>query len=373
MNRVLVFGITENPGGVESVIMNYYRKIDKTKIQFDFLCNTETVAYEEEIKSLGGAIYHITSRRKNYREYKKEIKLFFEENAKKYSTIWVNVCSLANIDYLKYAKKYGIKYRIIHSHNSQNMDSKLRGMIHKLNRLNIEKYATDYWSCSEEAGEWFFNNEIINGNKYLIVNNAIDTEKYMFDENIRNRYRKKLDIDNKLVIGHVGRFHFQKNQEFLLDLFYEINKIDKNIVLLLIGQGEDENKLKNKVSELNLSDKVYFLGVRDDVPQIMQAMDFFLFPSLFEGLGLVLLEAQAAGLPVVASKDVIPQHVKMSKKFDFIPLNQDKTYWAKKIIEKLEILQDRSELSKKNISNIKKAGYDINIETQKIEEYLKRN
>ena len=147
MKRVLVFGVTENPGGVESVIMNYYRNIDRNKIQFDFLCNTKEVAYEDEIIKMGGKIYKITGRSVNRRQYMNDMEKFFSENAKKYTTIWVNVCSLANIDYLKFAKKYGIKYRIIHSHNSENMDSKLRGLLHKFNKKIIIKYATDFWAC----------------------------------------------------------------------------------------------------------------------------------------------------------------------------------------------------------------------------------
>ena len=161
MIKILVFGITQNPGGVESVIMNYYQKLNKNKIQFDFLCNTLEVAYEKEILKLGGKIYRITARSENAKKYKKELEDFYKKHAHEYNAIWVNVCSLANIDYLKMAKKYNIKYRIIHSHNSENMDSKLRGILHKINKKLIKKYATDYWACSEEAGKWFFNKKIM--------------------------------------------------------------------------------------------------------------------------------------------------------------------------------------------------------------------
>ena len=370
MKRVLVFGITDNPGGVESVIMNYYRLIDKEKINFDFLCNTEIVAYEEEIKSLGGKIYRITARSKDYRKYKKEIKKFFKENAKKYSTIWVNVCSLANIDYLKYAKKYGIKHRIIHSHNSQNMDSKLRGFVHKINKLKIHKYATDYWTCSEEAGKWFYKNKILKSDKYLLINNAINTENYKFDEEIRQEYRKELKIENKIVIGHIGRFHFQKNQEFLIEIFNEINKLNRDTVLILIGQGEDENKIEEKINKLKLNECVRILGMRKDVPQLIQAMDIFLFPSLFEGLALVLLETQASGLPVITSKNVVPECVKLSDNFQFIDLKMGAKYWAEKVLEVLNTKINRKNLSNQNIMNIKKLGYDINNEVKKVEKYF---
>ena len=149
MYKVLVFGITENPGGVESFLVNYYRKIDRTKIQFDFLCNTHNeVAYENELKSLGGQVVHIAMRSKEPMKYRKELKEFMEKHASDYQAVWVNVCSLANIDYLKIAKKYGIKKRIIHSHNSQNMDNRIRMFLHMIHRQRISDYATYFWVCS---------------------------------------------------------------------------------------------------------------------------------------------------------------------------------------------------------------------------------
>ena len=365
-NKILVFGITENPGGVESVIMNYYRNIDREKIQFDFLCNSEVVAYEQEILKLGGNIYRITARSKNYKKYREDLKEFFKRHAKEYTTIWVNVCSLANIDYLKYAKKYGIKYRIIHSHNSQNMDSKIRGILHRINRILIKKYATDFWACSKDAGNWFYNKKIIKSNRYLIVNNAIDTDKYKYNTEIRDEYRKKLKLEDNLVIGNIGRLHFQKNQIFLLKIFEEIYKKNKNAKLLIIGQGEDENLLKEECKKRNLQDKVMFLGVRNDIPQLLQAMDIFIFPSLFEGLPLTLLEAQVSGLPIYTSKDVIPENIKMSDNLEFISLEKNEKEWAEIILQKKEILRCSKD------REIKEKGYDIKVEAKKIEKYFER-
>ena len=368
MIKILVFGITQNPGGVESVIMNYYQKLNKEKIQFDFLCNTQQVAHENENLQLGGKIYRITARSANRKKYKEELEKFYKEHAREYNAIWVNVCSLANIDYLKMAKKYNIKYRIIHSHNSENMDSTLRGILHKINKLFIRKYATDFWACSEKAGKWFFNKKIMSSDKYLVVNNAIDVEKYKFDENIRKKYRTDLKIENDFVIGNVGRLHFQKNQEFLIDIFNEINKKIDNAKLLLVGQGEDAEKLKNKVEELGLESKVQFLGVRKDIMELLQAMDIFVFPSKFEGLPLALLEAQASGIQVYASKDVIPSAVKMSNDFHFIPLNNSSEEWAKIILENRKNRNSNEEA----YANIKKLGYDITEETIKLEKYFER-
>lgn len=368
--RILVFGMTQNPGGVESVIINYYRNINKEKFQFDFLCNTEVVAYEEEILKLGGNIYRITARSNDRKKYKEEMNNFFQKYASRYSTIWVNVCSLANIDYLIYAKKYGIKYRIIHSHNSQNMDSKLRGILHKINKNIVKLYATDFWACSEEAGQWFYKKNIMQSNKYQIVNNAINTEKYRFNNDIRKDVRKELDLQEDLVIGNVGRLHFQKNQIFLLDIFKEIKNIENNAKLVLVGQGEDEKKLKERVKALGLENDVMFLGVRYDVERIIQAFDSFVFPSVFEGLGLSIVEAEASGINVFASKDVIPELVKMSKNFYFISLKENAEYWAKQIINKRNY--NREKECDQTIQEIRSKGYDIIIETRKLEKYFER-
>lgn len=333
MKNILIFGMTENPGGVESFLMSYIRKINRSKFKFGFLCNSyEKIAYEDELISYGCEIYHITARSKDYKKYKREMQQFFKEHASKYDIIWVNVCSLANIDYLKYAKKYGIKRRIIHSHNSMNMDSKLRGLLHAYNKKNIEKYATDFWACSKEAGEWFYTQNGRKKEEYIIIRNAIDFFRYRYNENKRDEYRKKFKVADKFVIGNVGRLQFQKNQIFLLDIFNDVIKRQPAAILWLIGQGEDEKIIQNKIHQLGLEENVKLLGVRDDVPELLQAMDVFLFPSLFEGLPIALLEAQAAGLVSFASEKVIAEESKITKQLQFISLTQGAQYWADKII-----------------------------------------
>lgn len=367
MKKVLIFGITQNPGGVESVIMNYYRKIDRSKIQFDFLCNTETVAYEDEILSLGGKIYRITARSTNRKKYKKDMNNFFVNYAKEYSTIWVNICSLANIDYLKYAKKYGIEKRIIHAHNSQNMDSFLRGMLHRFNKISLRKYATDFWSCSDDSSTWFYNKKIKSSDKYFIVKNAIDINEFEYNESIRNEYRKKINLDGKLVIGNVGRFHFQKNQTFLVKVFNELQKKEKKSVLLLVGDGEDRKDIISEVEKYQLTDKVIFLGVRNDVQNLMQAMDIFVFPSIFEGLGIVAIEAQVSGLPVIASNKVIPEEVCIDKDiFEFVDLDKGEQYWAERILD----LAKKVETRRSKLNLFEEKHYSIEKEVKKVEEKL---
>ena len=328
MVRILVFGMTENPGGVESFLINYYRNIDREMIQFDFLCNSyDKIAYEDELLSMGARTYHFTSRRNNLFKFHKELESFFKEHAFEYSTIWVNVCSLANIDYLKYAKRYGISRRIIHSHNSSNMEGIIRLVLHKLNKRILHKYATDYWACSESAADWFYSSDL--RSKSVIILNAIDVKKMAFNPNERLRIRNEFSIpENCFLIGNVGRLHFQKNQSFAIDIFREYLMNDPNSKLVFVGQGEDEQMLKNKVEELGISDKVIFTGVRQDVSAILSSFDIYLFPSLFEGLSVAALEAEANGVPVLASSDVIPTDVRVNDNFIFFSLEKPAKEWA---------------------------------------------
>lgn len=366
MYRVLVFGMTENPGGVESVIINYYRCIDKTKIQMDFLCNFhEPAAYENELRALGGEVYHITARSDNYRKYKKELQSFFLETQGKYQAIWVNVCSLANIDYLIMAKKYGISRRIIHSHNSQNMDSRLRGILHAGNKKRIARYATDFWSCSKEASRWFYEDNLMP--RVVMIKNAISVRRMAFDEKKREMYRKKLGCDEQdYVVGNIGRLHFQKNQQFCLEIFHELQKKRAESKMVFIGQGEDEAMLKEKAGRLNIKESVYFAGMQSDISGWLSAFDVFLFPSKFEGLPIAALEAQANGLPMLTSAKVIPDAVKVNDNVVFYDLDRDAGDWSDELID----MRERSCRLNYDLiyQNFAVKGYNIEIETKKLEQ-----
>lgn len=332
MKKIIVFGMTENPGGIESFLMNYYRKLPTERIQFDFLCNTNEVAYEREIQKLGGKIYRIPARRDGRKRFRTALNSFMEKHANEYDAIWVNVCSLANIDYLKAAKKYGIVRRIIHCHNAANGDSFLRGILHLVNKKCIDRYATDFWSCSDSASEWFFGKNILKHPKYRLIYNAVDADEFVPDDNVRDACREELHLQGKLVIGHIGRFHFQKNHRFLLSVFQELQKINADYELLLVGQGELMEEIRSLAEQMNIERHVHFLGLRDDIAKLFQAMDVFVFPSVFEGLPLVLLEAQANGVPVVAS-DTITRSVKVNSNVYFESLKESPQQWAKRIDE----------------------------------------
>lgn len=364
MIRVLVVGMTSMMGGVESVIMNYFRNIDQSVCQFDFLSEVESLAYQEEINRTKSKIIKITPRRKSLLKHRNELKKIFKEN--KYDAIWVNLCTLSNIESLKYAKKYGVKVRIIHSHNSENMGSKLTLLLHKLNRLNIEKYATDFWACSDLAGTFFYNSKIMSDKNYKVINNAIDLEKFKFDEDIRQRYREELCLEDKFVVGHVGRFHFQKNHEFLINVFYELQKMKDNAVLMLIGDGEDREKITKQINDLGIQEKVMLLGLRKDVNNLFMAMDTMIFPSLFEGLGLVLIEAQATGLSCFTS-DVVPILTRLSNNIEYISLDKTSKEWAELIFGKLNTTKRYINA----VKNIKDHGYDIKEQAKNFVELIK--
>lgn len=264
-------------------------------------------------------------------------------------------------------KKIGIPVRIAHSHSTTNKREKKKNLMKQLLRVFSKVYATDYMCCSEHAGRWLFGDkEYDKGNVYLL-NNAIDIEKFKYDEKLRRKKRKELEIDDDtLVIGHVGRFVEQKNHRFLIDIFNEIHQKNRNSILLLIGQGPLMKEIKEKVEKLNLSRCVKFLGQRNDANQLYNAMDVFLFPSLYEGLGMVLIEAQANGLPCLASSEV-PQTAKITNIIDFIDLKEDKNIWVEKILNTHS--SKRSSFFQKTINS----KYNIDNETITLEEkYLSK-
>ena len=366
MIRILVFGLTENPGGVERFLATYYRHINREKIQFDFLCNTyETVAYEKELAALGARFFHITARSKDREKYHQQLEALFRMCAHEWSAVWVNVCSLANIDYLKVAKRFGIEKRIIHSHNSRNMDSWLRGLLHQWNRREIGKYATDFWACSEDAARWFYDDQLMG--KAVIIHNAIEIDRMRFDWEKRQRLRDAYGWNHLYVIGNVGRLHFQKNQDFMIEVFKKYHRIHPDSILVLVGQGEDEKKLKEKAALYGLKESIFFAGVQQDIQAWLSSFDLFLLPSKFEGLSIAALEAQINGLPVLASYGVIPKEVKMNRNFIFYDLDEGASAWAAKIDRMREMNREPDKIVRKIFAA---NGYDISKEVKKLEGLL---
>lgn len=348
-------------GGVEAVVMNYYRHIDRDKIQFDFICDDDSTRIPtEEIEKLGGKVILIPPYQKVFK-YHKTLKKVLQEGQYKIVHSHINALSVFS---LWAAKSAGVPVRIAHSHSTSNKKEWKKTLLKNILRPFSKVFATDYFCCSELAGRWLFGNKTYDQGKVYLLNNAIDVDKFKYDEKIRKEKRKELNIkDNQLVIGHIGRFVQQKNHEFLIDIFNEIHKQDKNAILLLIGEGPLKEKIQNKVNELGLDKNVQFLGQRNDANELYQAMDAFVLPSLYEGLGMVVIEAQCSGLPCLCSVEV-PKVAKISDNVFFLDLKDTLLDWGDAVLESI------NQESRKDYSEeVSKYGYDIKEEVKKIEKY----
>lgn len=348
-------------GGVEAVTINYYRNIDKNKVQLDFICDEDStnIPYEE-IERMGGKVIIIPSYSKPFK-YHKALKRVLKEG--NYKIIHSNINTLSVFS-LFAAKCAGVPVRIAHSHSTTNKKEKKKNLMKQILRPFSKVFATDYMCCSELAGRWLFGNkEYDKGNVYLL-NNAIDLDKFKYNESLRKKQRKELGIkDDTLVIGHIGRFVAQKNHDFLIDIFNEIHKKNNNSILLLAGQGPLMEDIKNKVKELNLDDNVKFLGQRNDANELYQAFDVFLLPSLYEGLPVVGVEAQAAGLLCYLSDDMTKE-TKVLDITKFMSLNNTPEEWADNILDdvkKYKRIDTSKEMTAKN--------FNIKEEAKKLEEY----
>ena len=271
-----------NGGGVESVVMNYYKNIDRNRIQFHFLCDEDStdIPYEE-IEKLGGKVIVIPPYQKLFK-YQKELYRIFKENNYKIVHSHINALSVFP---LKIAKKAGVPIRIAHSHSTSNKKEWKKNILKMILRPFSKLYANNYFACTEYAGKWLFGKKVVERKELNVINNAIDLKKFEFNENTREDLRKELGIkEDVLVIGHVGRFMKQKNHEFLIDVFEKAIKQDDNIYLILVGQGPLEDKIKEMAKEKGIENKILFLGQRNDVNKLYQAMDIFVLPSLYEGL-----------------------------------------------------------------------------------------
>jgi glycosyltransferase involved in cell wall biosynthesis len=355
-----------NRAGAETMIMNLYRNIDRTKLQFDFIVHTnEKCDYDEEIRALGGKIYSIPQYiGKNHFKYILAWNKFFR-NHPEYKIIHGHVRSTASI-YLKIAKKFEL-ITIAHSHSTSS-GTGIASIVKNTLQYPIRFTADYFLACSKFAGEWLFGNKICKKNNFHILKNAIDTKKFNYNENIRLNKREELGIENKFVIGHVGRFQPPKNHDFLIQIFSEIINKNPHSVLLLVGEGELKNKVQKKVIHLGISDSVIFTGKRSDISEIVQAMDVFVFPSLYEGLGIGVVEAQASGLPCVIA-DTIPQEALITDLVEVLSLKKPKEYWAKEILK----YNEKEKYSRNSTyEQIKLNGYDIEETSKWLEKfYLK--
>lgn len=345
-----------NQGGVENFLMNIYRNIDRNEIQFDFLVNRKGV-FDEEIKELGGKIYYISALQKvGQIKYIKKLDEFFQKH-KEYKIVHSHLNQVSGL-ILERANKVGVPIKIAHIHSNKYNGNFIENVYKKYLGKKIKKNTDCMFACSKQAGEFLFGKNA----KFDIINDSIDIEKFRYNQEIREKVRNTLNIKKDcFLIGNVARFHPVKNHIFLLETFKEFLKLNENSKLILIGKGKLKNKIIKYIEKNNLKDKVIMLEDRKDVNELMQAMDFFVFPSKGEGLGIVLIEAQASGLRCIASANVIPEEAKISELLEFYSLDKSPKGWAK------EIYKNQEYKRKNELEQIINKGYDIKSTVNKIQ------
>ena len=344
-------------GGSQAMIVNLYKAVDREKVQFDFIVDhTEYEGLKETVESLGARTYSVPSFNglnikqirnawdellTNHPEYK-----ILHCHCRKYSSLFLPV-----------VKKHGLKV-IVHSHNTSNGNG-FKSFVKNTLKYPLRKQADYFFACSKEAGQWLFGENIVNNKNFYIINNSIDTDKFVFDKEIRKKYRKEFMIKDEKVFLQVGRFTEQKNYLFTLELFSEYIKKDEKTKLVLVGDGELKKDIENKINELSISDNVILLSYRNDVNCLLQMSDYFLMPSLWEGLSVAAIEAEASDIKCLMS-DKVDKNVNITNKCVFIPLE---------INEWLKYMDDLIKERKNNKSLIVKAGFDVKENSKWIQDF----
>ena len=354
VKRLLCLVSCMNTGGAETFLMKLYRKIDRTKYQMDFGVFTEEESfYDKEIKSLGGNIYHLAPKTKNFFLYKKG--LYDLVRSEQYKYVLRITSNAAGFYDLKIAKEAGAKVCIARSSNSSDGESFKVKLINSISRFLYVKYVDVKVAPSDLAAEYTFGKSATTKGEVYYLNNGLDLDVYCFSEERRIRIRKEFDLQHKFIVGHVGRFSRQKNHEFLLDIFHALKKKRQNAVLLLVGNGELKKNIEDRAKALGIADSIIFAGIRSDVPDLLSAMDIFVFPSFYEGMPNTVIEAQATGLPCVIA-DTITREAGVTDCVRFKSLHDSAESWADKTLSLFDKDKaDRSFYSDK----MKNAGYDI--------------
>lgn len=363
--RVLQFTIAESKGGRTQYVLNIWKHIDKTKIQFDFITFSPALSFEQELLEEGCKIYHISCHPEVDREqFIREFDAVLDNG---YDVIHIHTSFWKDVIVEERAKAKGINKIIIHSHstscgNSLTREEEEEGIkLHNQVKSRLtEDMATDYWACSEEAAEWLYGGRI-DKQKIKIIPNAIDTERFSYNPQQREEIRTDLGLKDKFVLGHVGRLEYVKNHAFMLELLKQVVKVDSNIILLLVGDGRLAESIREKARELEIENNVLMVGKSDVPEKYMQAMDVFLFPSLFEGFGLAVLEAQSAGLKCICSQEV-PEKVMLTENVERLSLDSGHI-WADRI---LDLRNGYERNSQSDV--IRRNGYDIHEQIRQIEQ-----
>ena len=359
MIKVLQFVATVgSPGGVQSLLKSYYDNIDHSKVHFDFaVFDKEDCGFEHYFKDLGCKIYYVPPKKNGLKEHIEAIKKIFENE--KYDIVHTHQ-NFRGLLTIYEAKKYKIPVRIVQSHRSNAPETLKIRIIRFFCTFFIKKMSTDWWACGKDAAIWMFGKRAYKSNRVFILNNAIDVTKFDYDEQKRKKLRQELNIEKNFVIGLVGRFFYQKNHKLLINIFEQLLRKNSDARLLLIGNGELENEIKELVHNKNMDDYVIFAGAKTNVSDYLQAMDVFVLTSYFEGLPIVLIEAQSAGLPCVTSRKITDE-MKVTDLVHYVENYNNIDEWTKKIVNFYNFER------KSYLNEMKSSNYYIKNEAKKLE------
>lgn len=360
-----------NRGGQETLIMNLFRNINRSNVSFLFLCSVNQVGdYDEEIRQLGGEVLYLPSQRISrlkplcYFYQISNLCQWLVNNREKFDIIHLHTYHASDVlVHLEACRRAGVKRRIVHSHNTYGPHV----LFHKICRMICYFYDYKKFACGIKAGEWLFGSRAVRMGNVTVIKNGINAENFKFDPDSAQSLKEKMGLTNKTIIGHVGRFEEQKNHRFIIEIFSEYVKLNNDSILMLIGRGSLESGIKDLVCQLGIADKVLFLGMRDDVPKLLSAMDMFLFPSLHEGLSVAAIEVQCSGLPILTSDIPSMREAKITDLMEFESLESNASVWARHLFQ-LKRVSNRL----KYFRNVSEAGYDIRQSANLIEkEYQK--
>lgn len=353
VKRICCFCERWESGGIESFLCNVLTRMNLADLEVDIVtASLGASVFTASLQGRGVRFIELSGGQRNILKNHREFRMLLR--ARRYDILHLNAFHGLSMAYLHIAEQEGIPVRIAHSHNTALRASLIRPLKLAIHTWAKERYtsdATDLWACSKKAAEFLFPKGILQRRGFRYIPNGIDVERFRFNPKIRTKVRAELGIENSLIIGNVGRLCYQKNQSFLLDVLVEALKHRPDIRLLLVGEGEDRPTLEEESQRMGVADKVLFYGTTNCVEQLLWIMDVFAFPSLFEGLGIVAVEAQAAGLPVVCS-EFVPEEAHVTSHLQTVSLTRGPSAWAAALLTVLGRFQN-------SVDAVRAAGFDI--------------